>query len=272
MKSILKWSNTIAFFAMVIVNTLANTLPIGGLTTGQVSSKSPTLFTPAPFTFSIWGVIYLMMGVFVLYQLGTTDTSTNLFNHQDKISVWFIISCIMNIAWIFSWHYQKIGFSVLFIVLLLFSLIQINLAMTVEHHTGIGKRISVYGFNIYLGWITAATIANISVFLKQLNWNRFGLSEQFWTVLIIIVGSFIGVGFVLFSHRFMSTIAVMWAYFGIFIRHMSTGTGNYDQAYPFVIIALAVAFIIMLAFIILTSVLLSEPNQSDGVIGSSMVK
>ena len=87
---------------MVAVNALANLLPIGGNTTGQVSEAYPNLFTPAPVTFAIWGAIYLLLAVFVLYQWEIFDGGASSAVVRVDIEPWFLISCLLNIGWLFS--------------------------------------------------------------------------------------------------------------------------------------------------------------------------
>lgn len=252
MNSVLRWLNLCAFIAMLVINALANILPLGGNTTGEVSASIPTLFTPAPFTFSIWGVIYIFMGIYVAYQFRGNSNASHISGSISGAGIWFIISCLLNIAWIFTWHYQKLGLSLLCIVGLLMSLIIINLQFTVHSDIGVLERLSIYGFNIYIGWICAATIANAGVFLSDINWTRFGLSEQFWTLLVLIAGTVLGIAFTLSGNRFMATFAIIWAYIGIFVKHMSSG--GYNGAYPLIMIVIACSIVTMLIFIALAAI------------------
>lgn len=118
----IKIISTIAFISMVIVNALANILPINGINTGQVSDSYPNLFAPAGITFSIWGLIYLLLGAFVIYQFFISKKIKIL----DEIGIYFIITSIANILWIFSWHYDYIGLSVIFMLIILIFLIKIT--------------------------------------------------------------------------------------------------------------------------------------------------
>lgn len=213
---------------MVLTNALANIIPLGGNTTGQVSEKYPNLFTPVPITFAIWAVIYLFMGWFVLWQWAGRNNDVFI----RKIGPWFSISCFFNTAWIFFWHYERIDWSVFCIVWLLISLIVINRQIAVANDS-ITVKLIRYGFEIYFGWIIAATIANISVLLAKLEWNGFGLSEQFWTAAILVVGMIITVLTVIIGHYSAAGLAVIWAYVGIIIRHLSAN--YYNNEYPYVV-------------------------------------
>lgn len=222
-----KWLNTGAFLAMIAVNALANIIPIGIGNTGTVSKKYANLFTPAPYTFAIWGAIYLLMGVFVLYQWGLFDAGTNSDKIRRSIGPWFAISCVLNIGWVFAWHYDVIWLSMALIAALLLSLMVINDRNSVHDMRTVDTLCVTVGFDIYFGWIIAATIANICVYLTSIGWNGWGLSDSFWTVVIVLVGAVIGSAVVLTQHRWLSGVSIIWAYGGIFFRHIT----NFDYAH-----------------------------------------
>lgn len=252
MNTLTKWGNLILYIAMIVVNAIANILPLGGNTTGEVSAKTPTLFTPAAYTFSIWGVIYILMGLFIIYQIRLPIHSAEFAKVRECVGIWFMVSCLMNIGWIFTWHYHQIGLSLLCMLGLLASLIIINTKFIVGPAISTGERLSIYGFNIYIGWICAATIANAGVFLASVNWTRFGLSEQFWTILVLIIGAAIGISFALNGFRFMATFAIIWAYIGIFVKHVSEK--GYGHMYPLIVTVLAFSIILMFTMVVLASI------------------
>lgn len=243
----MKWLNTLAYIGMVTVNALAELIPIGGLTTGQVSQKYPNLYTPAGLTFAIWSVIYLLLGLFILYQWGAGSSAQESNRVVADIGNLFLLSCILNIFWIFSWHMEAIGVSLLCIAGLLLSLILIQS----EIRIGMGstaRRVMVNaGFDIYYGWIIAATIANAAVLLVKNDWGRFGLSEVFWTVTMISVGAVIALLVVMIQKVRLAGAAVVWAYAGILIKHLSAS--GYAGEYPAVIAAAAISIVAILAAI-----------------------
>ena len=138
---------------MILVNVLANTIPIGGYTTGEVSFLYPSLFTPVPMTFGIWGFIYLLMALFVVFQWGILGNSSTARVVRDTVGCWFAISCALNICWIFAWHLGFIGLSVVFIILLLISLIVITGKLYVSPTPLMNFLMVKLGFDIYYGWI-----------------------------------------------------------------------------------------------------------------------
>jgi hypothetical protein len=215
--------NLIAFLGVVIVNGLANALPINNKTTAQLSDQYPNLFVPAGLTFSIWGVIYILLAIFVIYQLIVTFRNDELRSGPyQRIGYLFLISCILNMGWIFAWQYELVPLSLAIMLLLLGCLLAIYIRL------GVGKKgfttreqyLVHLPFSVYLGWITIATIANVTAFLVNINWNRFGLSEQFWAVLVIVVGIAITLGVLLRRQDIYYALVVDWALLGILLKRL----------------------------------------------------
>jgi hypothetical protein len=235
----------ITFLAMIAVNALANILPINGVTTGQLSDSYPNLFTPAGLTFAIWGLIYLLLGGYTLYQLevfqgNSKAVKTDLLN---KIGILFSISSIANAAWIFSWHYEIIPLSMLLMVVILICLIFINQTLKNKQLSEIEYLFVRLPFSVYFGWITVATIANATVLLVSLGWKGFGLTEATWAVIIIFVGFIIGVSTMLKNRDIAYGLVIVWAYAGILLKHISPeGFGGQYSA----VIASAVICIFLL--------------------------
>lgn len=247
----LKWINAVSFMAMIVINALANLLPLGGKTTGQISDAYPNLFTPSGVTFSIWGIIYILLAVFILYQCGILGAVEKSQRIVSKIGILFVISCIFNILWVLCWHSDAIGLSVLCITGLLVTLIVIQSKIASMSEEWPDSLIVKPAFDIYYGWIIAAAIANISVWLVKIGWNRFGFSETFWAAAIVLVGAAIGVCVIVFGHNKLAGAALIWAYCGILIKHLS-GTG-YSGKYPIVITAVIVGIIVILTSIMYSS-------------------
>jgi hypothetical protein len=246
-KLIIKIAVTITYLAMVIVNFLANAIPINNRTAGQVSDTYPNLFAPAGITFSIWGVIYLLLGAYTFYQLGFFQKGKIKQGLFEKIGVYFILSSIANFLWIFAWHYDFIGISLLLIILMLYSLIKIATILRNEKFSFKDYLFINLPFSIYFGWITVATIANVTIFLVSINWNGFGLSEQIWTIIILLIGSIIGIWRMMKDKNIAYGLVFVWAYLGIWIKHSSL-TG-FNSQYPYIIITAVSCIILFLGSI-----------------------
>ncbi len=237
----------VSFIIMVAVNALANTLPLNGVMTGAVADRYQNLFTPAPLTFGIWGVIYLLLLIYVVFQLipvrdGGDPARQLLLN---KVSLWFGISSLLNAGWIFAWHYDQIPLTMVFMVLLLLALMRVGWLLRAPHCSPREEMALRLPFGVYFGWITVATIANVTVLLRSLNWDALGLSEPVWTVLILVIGVLIA-SFTMYRIRNVGYgLAVLWAFTGILIRHISPlwYGGQYTQIITVTIAALAVLFV-----------------------------
>lgn len=251
---LLKAVVALSFVVMLTVNALSAILPLNGVTPQDVSAMYPNLFVPAGYTFSIWSVIYLALLLFTLYQLGLFrgkkhpgDTAL-----LRKTAVAFSVSSLVNICWLFAWHYGAILLSVLIMLFLLLCLIYTRLLIAAEPRTPREKLFIQIPFSLYFGWITVATIANITALLVSTGWNGFGVSDVTWTILILAAGAIIGV---LTTLRFRDpayALVLIWAYVGIWMNH--TSASGHGGAYPQIIFSVAVCvglFVVALVFSLL---------------------
>lgn len=239
--------NMVGFILTIFVNGLANGLLLNGKTTGEVSDAYPNLFAPAPITFSVWGVIYIALGVFVIYQLGFFSQGRK--DYMDVVTGigWsFVIASIANSAWVFAWHYDQILISVIIMLILLGSLVDIYQSVNKNKPVSKVQQVAVYWpFSIYLGWISVATIANITVFLVAINWNGFGISAAMWTIMVILVATIITLKFVFYQRDVPYALVTLWAFLGILIKHLTFFAGQYKG----IIIITAFAMLIISASI-----------------------
>jgi len=231
----IKIITTVTFSAMVIANALANALPINGLTTGQISDFYPNLFAPAGWTFAIWGLIYLLLAVYTLYQLGVFQDNIDTVRGEllNEIGILFSISSVANAAWIFAWHYRVVPLSLVLIVVILVCLILINQKINKEQLSAKEKLFVGLPFSVYFGWITVATIANATILLVSLNWQGFGLTEPTWASIVIILGFLIGAVTMLKNRDVAYGLVIVWAYAGILFKH--TSTDGFGGQYPVII-------------------------------------
>jgi len=234
-----------AYVSMVFVNFLANGLPINNRSTGAISDAYPNLFAPAGLTFAIWGLIYLLLGGYVVYQFVRKDKKTE--DLISKINPLFIATSLANILWIFAWHYDYIGLSVLLMLALLILLIQIAEILRKEQFVMQEKILVRAPFSIYFGWITVATIANVTVLLVSIGWNGFGIADYIWTSIILLVGAIIGILRMQRDHNVPYGIVLVWAYLGILLKHVSTS--GFDGQYPSIIATVIVCLVVFVFFV-----------------------
>lgn len=198
----------LAYFVMVAVNAFANILPLNGVTTGEVSNRYQTLFTPAGYVFSIWGLIYVLL---LIWLIGMTIKRTFV---TEQLAFIFITSSVLNALWIFMWHFSFIFLSIIVMLLLLFTLL-----LFYAYQKQISKRrLWRVPISVYLGWIFVATIANICYYLSVLGWTSF---ESFLSILLLILASAFVLVFRYKENDFVLPLVFVWAFVGIFIRDFS---------------------------------------------------
>jgi hypothetical protein len=231
----MRYINILFFAVMIVMNYLANAIPLNGKTTGALSDAFPNLFVPAGITFSIWGVIYLLLLVFCVIQFTSPDQAV-----ISRIGWLFAVTCIFNALWIVTWHYGRLPLSVIIMLGLLVSLIWINIIVK-DLPFGLIKA----AFGIYLGWICIATIANVTALLVNFSWNGFGLSEETWTVIMILAGALIATLTLWRLDNPFIGLSVVWAFAGIMIKRQV----DYRTIFIVAAVALAVvAIMLLLAF------------------------
>lgn len=235
----------VTYIGMIIVNYLANGLPLNNRSTGDISDAYPNIFAPAGPAFSIWGLIYLLLGIYIVYQFLNKDEKIDIL--IAKINPFFIATSIANISWIFAWHYDYIGLSVLIMLTLLVLLIKIADIIRVEQFTKIGKFIIRAPFSIYFGWITVAFIANITVFLVSIRWDGFGIADFIWMSIILLVGATIGIIRMQKDKNIPYGMVLVWAYSWILFKHISPS--GFDGEYPIVINTVIVCLALFVFFI-----------------------
>ncbi len=244
--------NTIAFVVMLAVNTLSNTLPLNGKTPAQISDLYPNLFVPAGGTFSIWGIIYTWLLVFVIWQIIALFSSKHLSNISpiiQKLGWAFVLTCIFNVAWLFAWHWAFLWLSVLLMLGLFSSLIALNLQMgqgfskinTTE------KWLIHAPFGIYMGWISVATIANITAVLVAQQWTGWGLTDANWAFFMILAGTLIASFVLRKQNNLFYGLAVLWALNGIRLKRatdISAISHQLELSTSYAMIALLVVIVV----------------------------
>jgi len=208
--------NVGAFVLTVSVNALANILPLGGNTTAEVSDAYPTLLTPAGYVFSIWGIIYALLLVFTVYQAYQNRETTFL----SKISFLFLLSSLVNVSWLFLWHYEQIVPSVALMFLLLATLIAIYLRLQIgKGKVSLKEKLCVHvPFSVYLGWITIAAIANVASALIAVNWDSWGLTAVTWASLLIIIALVVTLAVIVTRKDVAYSLVILWALGGIIVK------------------------------------------------------
>lgn len=250
----------LAFTGMVAVNGLASALPLNGVNTGQLSDELPNLFVPAGITFSIWGLIYLLLAGYAASAARETFRSAaggrRAWTGRD--GALFILNAAANAAWILAWHWRLVGTSLVIMLVILGTLIALE--RDTQRKLGPGgvlepvsgsepgsvrlrRFLLTVPLRVYLGWICVATIANVTALLVKTRWDGFGLDPRAWTVAVILTGLAVALGFTIWKRQVAAPLVVVWAYAGIVLKRLQTDP---DYAAP-VWIAAALAALVILA-------------------------
>jgi len=237
----------------IIVNGLANALPLNGKNTGEISDSFDVLFVPAGYVFSIWSVIYVALIGYAIFQaLPAQRTNPRL----RAIGWLFVLSNVANTAWIFLWHYEYFVATLAVMTVLLLTLIAIYVRLNSGNWqpTTAEKWLVKIPFSIYLGWITVATVANATSVLDYVGWNGFGLSPEFWAVTMLVIATGIGLAFSLLRNDIAYVLVLVWAFIGIAVAQWDT---------PVVAITALVLSAVLVVSLFLTHFGLRIPSQTD---------
>lgn len=211
----------LAAFATIGVNGLANALPLNGQTTGAISDRFPVYFVPAGYVFSIWGLIYVGIIAFAIYQSLPSQRANPLLR---RVGYSFVVSCAANVAWLFLWHYGQFVLTLVAMLLLLLSLIIIYREVQAQscRISRLERWMVLVPFSIYLGWITVATIANVTVVLYYVGWDGWGIASPTWAAIMLVVGGAIASAVSLPRVDFAYMGVILWAFVGIAVKQSST--------------------------------------------------
>mgnify|MGYP001818588743 FL=1 len=213
--------NVAAFGLTIVVNALATSIPLGGQTPPEISAKYPSLFTPAGFTFSIWGLIYLGLSFFIIYQVMPAQRENTALK---SIDAWFKASCVANATWIVAWHYDFLGLSIVIMACLLVCLVRIY--QSLQLHSASASRIERLvlhlPFSLYTAWISVATIANISAVQTGYGWDDVGFQAATWTFLKLGLAGAIGASMLLRKADIAFVLVVAWAAYGIAVKQAAS--------------------------------------------------
>lgn len=206
--------NILTFLVTLVVNFFATSLPLNNLTTGEISDSFDIFFVPAGYVFSIWAFIYLGLIGFIVFQSLPKNRENN---HLSKIGPWFAISNLANALWLVSFHYQQFGIALVFMIVLLVSLIAIFIRLEIGKTKAAAAENWLVNlpFSLYLGWITVATIANVTQLLYFIKWDGFGIAPEMWFVIMLAAAVIISALMSLTRRNIPFALVLVWAFTGI---------------------------------------------------------
>lgn len=232
----------LSFLMMVAVNALAEILPINGVSTAQVSDRYPSLLTPAPYTFAIWGLVYALLLLHVLYVAGVFRSTVERPRTMRGAELLFVASSVANACWMVAWHFGSMALSLVLMVVILALLVMVTGAL-LRIDVPVGERLLLsVPFSVYLGWITVATLANAAVLLVSLGFTGSPVPDL-WTAAALLAGLAVGTCVTVRRSDAAYGLTVMWAYVGILVRHLSPS--GFAGAYPDVVAVLCVSLVVL---------------------------
>jgi hypothetical protein len=216
---LLPWLTFLAIIATFAVNVWSNLSPINGETIGEISN---TLFAdvqiiPANYAFAIWGVIYIGIIGFGIYQLLPAQRQNLRLN---RIRPWLILACVAQAIWVFFFLERQFWLSVVAMLAILLPLILIYRQLEVGRQPAgrAEKWLVQLPFGIYLGWISVATIVNIASALYSQNWNGLGISPTLWTVIMMVAATVVAAILTLQHREIAFPLVIIWALVAVAVR------------------------------------------------------
>ena len=211
----------LSLVVVLVINTLANALPINGRTTGEISDQFPILFVPAGYVFSIWGLIYLALIGFAIYIVTPRGKQDE---RIDAIAWWFVAANLFNSVWILLWHYEQFPLTLIAILGLLVSLVAIYFRLGVGRvlRPWIETLLVTLPFSIYLGWATVAVVANVTQVLYAIGWRGAPLSEPAWAVIMLVIAAVLGLLMITIRKEVAYPLVLTWAFVGIWVAQGDT--------------------------------------------------
>ncbi|MFL1894262.1 tryptophan-rich sensory protein [Aquimarina sp. 2-A2] len=218
--------NLISVVLVIAVNYAAQVLRLNNTTIGELSQQYENLFTPAGYAFSIWGIIFISLLAYAVFQIRRAFFSTKKSGFIIATGYWFFIANLLNVAWVLAFTYEYTGVSVLIMFGLLFSLLKIILKTNMERWDAPIEIIALVWWPIclYSGWIAVASIANTAAYLVKIGWNGFGLSEVTWTLIMIIVAVLVNLFMIVTRNMREFALVGVWALVAIYMKQ--------HEAYP----------------------------------------
>ncbi|MEL3971549.1 TspO/MBR family protein [Rossellomorea oryzaecorticis] len=225
--------NISAFALVILMNTLAVTLPLNDQSTSEISNRLDILLTPAGYVFSIWSLIYLLLAMWIIRQFPKSRRNLPLYLNTSGL---FILSCLLNSGWILVWHYNFFLVSVFVMIGLFLTLVALYRAVK---HTG-PTLLDIAPFSIYMGWISIAMIVNVLYYFTDIGLIGEGSAGFYWSLAGLLFAAVLAIGVRIAQKDWLYPLVFVWAFIGIGIK-------NAGEHQTFAYTAYILALIILLA-------------------------
>ncbi|NDJ60597.1 MAG: tryptophan-rich sensory protein [Chloroflexi bacterium] len=212
-------SNVVILIVTVAVNYVSQALPLNNQTSAEIANRfENNFFFPANYAFSIWGIIYVGLAAFAIYQALPSQRENPLLR---RIGFLFVIGSIANMGWLVAFHFDQHVISLVMMVTLLVILVTVYIRIRPAGYAAtLADRLAIrVPFSLYFGWITVATIANATYVLLDLGWDGLGIAFTTWGAIMIVVGAVVS-GVIAYRFKDIAYAAVIvWAFVAIIVRH-----------------------------------------------------
>ncbi|MFW9834077.1 MAG: tryptophan-rich sensory protein [Candidatus Thorarchaeota archaeon] len=249
--------NIIAVVATIVMNSLANILPFNGVNTGEVADVFFSYFTPAGYVFSIWGVIYTLLIIFILYQARTSQVNEE---YLGSIGYLYLIAAFFNITWLLAFHYAVSNSLLLLLteplilgllITLLYTYVKLEIGAT---EVSLSQKIAVHlPISVYTGWLSVATIANTASVLNY--FLAIPVETQYlWTALVLVVALLLAIIMLAMRKDIAYALVVVWAAIGIYVKWTTV------EVIPLIYwTALAVVIVTLVAIVVIPLIKRKNP-------------
>lgn len=199
----------IAFIVMVVMNYLVG---MSGSDVASIANNNESIIQPAGFAFSIWGLIYILLFIWMIYLFFSKRDKSPI---TTRLKFWPILNFLLNGVWIFFFTQEWVLASVIVIVALLYTLAEIFTSITKTSDHWFDR----FPFSIYFAWVTVATIVNIFTLATANNVDTIlGMGELAWTIIVLIVAALIGSAIGLFFKDWLYPLVLIWPFVGIYVE------------------------------------------------------
>jgi hypothetical protein len=159
----------------------------------------------------------------------------------------FMAVNLLSATWLIAWTHEQMLASVLLIFLQLFCLCAIHYRLKFYDPLKISglKITNQFPLSVYLGWISIATIANVSAWLESEFWDRLGGSAVQWTLIMIAIAFIISMLMIVIRRNIYFGLVVVWGLYGIILKRQED-----DEVVHSIILIAWIAIGILLAAIL----------------------
>lgn len=219
--------NALSVVLVLMVNYYSQAFGINGNSVGGLSGEYANLFTPAGYAFAIWGIIFLLLIGYVVFQIRAIFFNGKYYHEYEQTGWWFAVVNVLNATWVIVWLYEWTGVSVLVMAAMLYGLVRIVVNTNMERWDAPLQVIAFiwWPICIYAGWIAVAMIANVSALLAKVGWDGAGLSEVSWTIIMIVIATLVNLSMIVMRNMREFALVGVWALIAIYSRH----TGSLDS-------------------------------------------